>query len=186
MPGAPHAVAIDQTYFGRLGSTQSATAPKSASKSRGEGDYQRHPVVHDNTLRVYVLEQAGNIPELHRTGFHIISFTSPRRRHRRRAQAIGRQPSQSRSPDAWRVSQPQPCILAFARVPEQRFSPRAARAIVGTVIVAQTLYSSTKDHLSEFATLRAIGSSNLYIHKVIICQALLSAVIAFRLPLASA
>ena len=54
-------------------------------------------------------------------------------------------------------------------------------AIVGTVIVAQTLYSSTKDHLSEFATLRAIGSSNLYIYKVIICQALLSAVIGFSL-----
>jgi putative ABC transport system permease protein len=54
-------------------------------------------------------------------------------------------------------------------------------AIVGTVIVAQTLYSSTKDHLNEFATLRAIGSSNLYIHKIIICQALLSAVIGFAL-----
>jgi putative ABC transport system permease protein len=51
--------------------------------------------------------------------------------------------------------------------------------IVGTVIVAQTLYASTKDHLNEFATLRAIGSSAGYIHKVIICQALLSAVIGF-------
>jgi putative ABC transport system permease protein len=51
--------------------------------------------------------------------------------------------------------------------------------IVGTVIVAQTLYSSTKDHLNEFATLRAIGSSGRYIHKVIIWQALLSAVIGF-------
>ena len=37
--------------------------------------------------------------------------------------------------------------------------------IVGTVIVAQTLYSSTKDHMNEFATLRAIGSSGVYIHK---------------------
>jgi putative ABC transport system permease protein len=54
-------------------------------------------------------------------------------------------------------------------------------ADVGTVIVAQTLYSSTKDHLSEFATLRAIGSSSGYIHKVIICQALLSAAIGFSL-----
>ena len=54
-------------------------------------------------------------------------------------------------------------------------------AIVGAVIVAQTLYSSTKDHLSEFATLRAIGSSSGYIHKVIIYQALLSAVIGFAL-----
>jgi putative ABC transport system permease protein len=51
--------------------------------------------------------------------------------------------------------------------------------IVGTIIVAQTLYSSTKDHLNEFATLRAIGSSGRYIHKVIICQAVLSAVIGF-------
>jgi putative ABC transport system permease protein len=51
--------------------------------------------------------------------------------------------------------------------------------IVGTVIVAQTLYSSTKEHLNEFATLRAIGSSRRYIYKVIICQALVSAVIGF-------
>jgi putative ABC transport system permease protein len=51
--------------------------------------------------------------------------------------------------------------------------------IVGTVIVAQTLYSSTKDHLDEFATLRAIGSSGRYIYMVIIWQALLSAIIGF-------
>lgn len=53
--------------------------------------------------------------------------------------------------------------------------------IVGTIIVAQTLYSSTKDHLIEFATLRAIGSSRGYIYNVIIRQALLSAVIGFSL-----
>jgi len=53
--------------------------------------------------------------------------------------------------------------------------------IVGTVIVAQTLYSSTKDHLPEFATLRAIGSSGSYIVRVIIIQALLSAFIGFCL-----
>jgi putative ABC transport system permease protein len=51
--------------------------------------------------------------------------------------------------------------------------------IVGAVIVAQTLYSSTKDHINEFATLRAIGSSALYIHEVILCQAVLSAVIGY-------
>jgi putative ABC transport system permease protein len=53
--------------------------------------------------------------------------------------------------------------------------------IVGTVIVAQTLYSSTKDHINEFATLRAIGSSRRYIYKVIIWQAMLNAVIGFSL-----
>lgn len=51
--------------------------------------------------------------------------------------------------------------------------------IVGTVVVAQTLYASTKEHLNEFATLRAMGSSRRYIHKVIVWQALLSAVIGF-------
>ena len=53
--------------------------------------------------------------------------------------------------------------------------------IVGTVIVAQTLYSSTKDHLNEFATLRAMGSANGYIYRVIIYQALINAVIGFTL-----
>ena len=53
--------------------------------------------------------------------------------------------------------------------------------IVGTVIVAQTLYSSTKDHLNEFATLRAMGSSNGYIYYVIIYQALINAVVGFAI-----
>jgi putative ABC transport system permease protein len=53
--------------------------------------------------------------------------------------------------------------------------------IVGTIIVAQTLYSSAKDHLKEFATLRAIGSSRAYILKVILAQALLSAVVGFSM-----
>jgi len=51
--------------------------------------------------------------------------------------------------------------------------------VVGTVIVAQTLYSSTKDHLNEFATLRALGASAGYIHKVILIQAMLSAVLGY-------
>jgi putative ABC transport system permease protein len=58
--------------------------------------------------------------------------------------------------------------------------------IVGTVIVAQTLYSSTKDHLAEFATLRALGSSSGYIHKVILMQAGLSALLGYVLGMAIA
>jgi len=58
--------------------------------------------------------------------------------------------------------------------------------LVGTVIVAQTLYSSTKDHLNEFATLRALGSSSGYIHKVILAQAGLSAVLGYVLGMAIA
>jgi putative ABC transport system permease protein len=58
--------------------------------------------------------------------------------------------------------------------------------IVGTVIVAQTLYSSTKDHLAEFATLRALGSSSGYINKVILMQAGLSALIGYGLGMSIA
>ena len=56
--------------------------------------------------------------------------------------------------------------------------------IVGIVIVAQTLYSSTKDHINEFATLRALGAGAGYIVKVILMQAVLSGLIGFasRLP----
>ena len=53
--------------------------------------------------------------------------------------------------------------------------------IVGVVIVAQTLYSSTKDHLNEFATLRALGASAGYIIKVILMQAVLSAILGYIL-----
>src|SRR5262245_5913524 len=57
--------------------------------------------------------------------------------------------------------------------------------IVGTVIVAQTLYSSTKDHLTEFATLRAMGSSRRYLYLTILWQALLTALIGFAIAAAA-
>jgi len=53
--------------------------------------------------------------------------------------------------------------------------------IVGVVIVAQTLYSSTKDHINEFATLRALGAGRGYIVKVILMQAVLSGLIGYGL-----
>ena len=58
--------------------------------------------------------------------------------------------------------------------------------VVGTVIVSQTLYSSTKDHLPEFVTLRAIGSSGGYIIEVIVTQAVISAILGFCLAAAIA
>jgi putative ABC transport system permease protein len=58
--------------------------------------------------------------------------------------------------------------------------------IVGIVIVAQTLYSSTKDHINEFATLRALGAGAGYIVKVILLQAVLSGFIGYVLGMALA
>jgi putative ABC transport system permease protein len=47
--------------------------------------------------------------------------------------------------------------------------------IVGFVVVAQTLYATTIDHLREFATLRAMGASRAYIYRIVTSQAVMSA-----------
>lgn len=52
---------------------------------------------------------------------------------------------------------------------------------VGIVIVSQTLYATTVDHLAEFGTLKAIGASNGYVHAVIIKQAVVAALIGYVL-----
>jgi putative ABC transport system permease protein len=56
--------------------------------------------------------------------------------------------------------------------------------IVGVVVVAQTIYSATVDHIREFGTLKAMGARNSYIYRVIIEQALISAVLGYALAIA--
>ena len=53
--------------------------------------------------------------------------------------------------------------------------------VVGFVVVAQTIYATTMDHLREFGTLKAMGAPNSYVYKVIIKQAAISAVIGYFL-----
>lgn len=53
--------------------------------------------------------------------------------------------------------------------------------VVGFVVVAQTIYATTVDHLREFGTLKAMGASNSYVYKIIIEQATISAVIGYIL-----
>lgn len=55
--------------------------------------------------------------------------------------------------------------------------------VVGIVIVAMTIYQTTIDHLREYGTLKAIGASNYYIYKVIIKQAIISAILGYGLGL---
>jgi putative ABC transport system permease protein len=47
--------------------------------------------------------------------------------------------------------------------------------LVGSVIVAQVLYATTVDHLTEFGTLSAMGAPRDFIYKVILGQAAISA-----------
>ena len=51
--------------------------------------------------------------------------------------------------------------------------------VIGTVIVAQTIYSSTNEHLVTYATLRAFGSSTGYLRKIVMAQALLTSLAGF-------
>jgi putative ABC transport system permease protein len=53
--------------------------------------------------------------------------------------------------------------------------------IVGFVVVAQTIYATTMDHIREFGTLKAMGAPNSYVYKVIMKQATISAVIGYVL-----
>jgi putative ABC transport system permease protein len=58
--------------------------------------------------------------------------------------------------------------------------------VVGVVVVAQTIYAATVDHLREFGTLKAMGATNGYIYRVIVTQALWSAVIGYGFGIAIA
>lgn len=55
--------------------------------------------------------------------------------------------------------------------------------IVGMVVVAQTIYAATVDHIREFGTLKAMGAGNGYVYRVIIQQALISAAIGYSIAI---
>lgn len=58
--------------------------------------------------------------------------------------------------------------------------------LVGLVVVAQTIYAATVDHLREYGTLKAMGASNAYLYRVIVHQAVVSALAGFALAMAVA
>ena len=53
--------------------------------------------------------------------------------------------------------------------------------VVGFVVVAQTIYATTVDHIREFGTLKAMGAPNSYVYRVIMKQAAIAAVIGYVL-----
>ena len=58
--------------------------------------------------------------------------------------------------------------------------------LVGIVVVAQTIYSATIDHIREFGTLKAMGARNSHIYRVILSQSLLSALLGYALGISAA
>lgn len=58
--------------------------------------------------------------------------------------------------------------------------------LVALVVVAQTLYTSTMEHLKEFGTVKAIGGSNWDIYAILARQAAVAAAVGFVLGAAMA
>jgi putative ABC transport system permease protein len=180
----PHAVAVDQTYFGRLGVTQIGDSTEIREQKAEVAAITNG--IRSFTTTPYIFTSLGRAQAYMATSPNKVSYflvhvapntdiDSVRQQllaHVAKVEVLTPAEFRSRSRAFWLFGTGAGAAL---------FAGALLGAIVGTVIVAQTLYSSTKDHLSEFATLRAIGSSSMYIHKVIICQALLSAVIGFSL-----
>jgi putative ABC transport system permease protein len=178
----PHSVAVDQSYFDRLGVTGLGAVAEIrdqkvevAAVTQGIRSFTTTPYVFTTLDRA----RAYTGIAVNKATYFLVhvapnaDVASVRRRLRANltnAEVLTQAEFRDRSRSFWLFDTGAGAAL---------FAGALLGVIVGTVIVAQTLYSSTKDHINEFATLRAIGSSGSYIRTVIIWQALLNAVIGF-------
>ncbi len=184
---APEAVAVDQTYLDELGVAKIGdvaqienTRIKVVAMTKGIRSFTTAPYVFTT------LNRARQILSLQRdqSTFLLIQLRPGSDAEAVRNELVARLPGTEtltkaefidRSLDHWLFSTGAGVALIGGAI---------LGLLVGTVIVAQTLYSSTKDHLTEFATLRALGSSAGYIYRVILFQAALSGAIGYLLGLA--
>jgi putative ABC transport system permease protein len=179
---APGTVAIDRSYYDRLGESHIGTAGqirgqpvKVAAVSDGIRSFAMTPYVFTGIkgARSYI-----GLPDVF-TSYFLLRLKSKADIERVRQDILANISGvQALTPDQFR-GQSRSFWLSGTGAGAALFAGALLSVIVGTAIVAQTLYSSTKEHLYEFATLRAIGASNSYIYRVIISQALLNAFIGF-------
>ncbi len=178
----PDAVAVDRTYFSRLGVSglgdtveirdRKATirAVTSGIRSFTTTPYVFTPLDRARAYAGTPQNKATYLLVRLSPGADIGSAQSELNRTLAKAEVLTPAAFRSRSRSFWLFGTGAGAAL---------FAGALLGMIVGIVIVAQTLYASTKEFANEFATLRAIGSSSRYIHTVITIQALLSAVIGF-------
>jgi putative ABC transport system permease protein len=58
--------------------------------------------------------------------------------------------------------------------------------VVGVAVVAQTIYAATMDHIREYGTLKAMGATNGYLYRVLVEQAVWSAVLGYGFAMIAA
>lgn len=184
---APNAVAVDRTYFedlgiGRAGDLAELNGRKAvvAAVTNGIRSFTTLPYVFTTLPRARMLldaapEQASYTLVRVAPGYDVDTVRKALAERLRDVEVLSHAEFRTRSLNYW---------LFQTGAGSALIAGALLGIIVGVVIVAQTLYASTKDHLNEFATLRALGASAGYIHGVILLQALLSALIGYVLGMA--
>jgi putative ABC transport system permease protein len=185
--GGPSAVAIDRTYFNDLGIKQlgeyseiNNTKVAVAAVTDGIRSFTTLPYVFTTLKRARTLldaspEQSSYVLVRAQPGANIAAIKDKLSARLKDVEILTHAEFRNRSLDYWLYQTGAGGALIAGAI---------LGIVVGIVIVAQTLYASTKDHLNEFATLRALGAAASYIHKVILIQALLSAVLGYILGIA--
>jgi putative ABC transport system permease protein len=182
--GAPSAVAVDSTYFGELGIGKLGDRAEVnnlevtvGAVTRGIRSFTTLPYIFTTLASARTL--LGGTPD--QSSYALVNLSSGASLETVRGALASRLPDaeivthaefRKRSLDYW---------LFETGAGSALIAGAMLGIIVGVVIVAQTLYASTKDHLNEFATLRALGASAGYINRVILIQAVLSAAIGYLL-----
>jgi putative ABC transport system permease protein len=75
-----------------------------------------------------------------------------------------------REKNYWAHAQPIGYVFAFGAI---------MGFVVGMVIVYQVLFADVSDHLAEYATLKAMGYRDGYLFRVVLCQAVVLAVLGY-------
>jgi putative ABC transport system permease protein len=183
----PDAVGVDRSYFERLGTTglgdiveirdlrAKIRVVTSGIRSFTTTPYIFTPLDRARTYAGTSPNKATYLLVRLQTGANAESVRTQLNQSLAKAEALTPDAFRSRSRSFWLFGTGAGAAL---------FAGALLGMIVGIVIVAQTLYASTKEFSNEFATLRAIGSSARYIYTVIIIQALLSAAIGFGIATA--
>jgi putative ABC transport system permease protein len=175
---APSAIAVDNTYFQELGikrrgdraeiNNQEVTV---AAVTKGIRSFTTLPYIFTTastarTLAGATRDQASYVMVRLAPGSDVEQVRSQIERKLPNTEVLTQYEFRKRSQDYWLFETGAGSAIIAAAL---------LGVVVGVVVVAQTLYASTKEHLNEFATLRALGASAGFIRKVILIQAVLSA-----------
>ena len=177
----PNAVAVDQTYFGELAVGRigdraeiNDTQVTVAAVTKGIRSFTTLPYVFSTlalarTLVFAAPEQASYTLVRVAPGSNVEEVRKALQTRLPDTEVLTHQGFRKRSLDYW----------LFETGADRPIAGAVLAIVVGIVVVSQTLYASTKEHINEFATLRALGASSGFVRKVILWQAVLSALMGY-------